>query len=249
MKSFLLLVLSGLPSLLVAQTEMTKSIPTQAGQPVTMKFADPERVSVEVWEKSTIEIVASVSINRGENDDAFQIDADDTGEALNIATSVKNKEALPERITIRHGGQDYYFNTDDQSHPDVQAFLEEHGRDNIQWISHGPAIAITVKVFVPKDLDLQINSKFGLIEMKGTTRSLAMHSQHGGLDLAVSPTAALDLAVDCDWGEVYTDLDVNVLPTEQGEMLKAQQFVARLNGGGPAVRLTSEHGNVYLRAL
>ena len=250
MKFFVLLSCLMLPVLLRAQTNVTKSLETRAGQPVIMTFAQPEQISIEVWEKETIEIEARVSINRGENDDAFQINADDTGDALTIATEIVGKEDLPERITIHYGGQDHYFNTEDWSHPDVQAFLDEHGQENVQWTSHGPVIEITVRVFVPKNIALEVTSKFGLVEMKGVTRSLTMNSKHGGLDLAVPPTSpGLDFEVECDWGEVYTDLDLDIAPTEEGTMLKSQQFTATLNGGGPPVRLISKHGNVYLRAL
>jgi hypothetical protein len=238
-----------LPGLLFGQRNVTRSIETSAGQQVTMTFAHPEQISIEVWDQQTIEIAANVSINMGENDDAFQINVDNSGDILDISTEIAGKEELPERIVIRHGGQDHYFKTGDWSHPDVQAFLNEHGRENIQWMSHGPVMDIAVKIFVPGNIDLNITSKFGLIEMKGVTRSLTINSKHGGLDLAVPQSTGYDFRIDCDWGEVYTNLNLEVAPTEHGKALKAEKIEAKLNGGGKPVHLISEHGNVYLRAL
>ncbi len=238
-----------LPELLLSQTLVTESVETRAGQSVVMRFDDPEQVAIEVWNRPTIKLEASVLINSGENDDAFQITVDTTDEMLSVSTGIRGKEDLPEKIVIHYGDQDHYFNTGDWSHPDVQAFLEKYGRENIQWMSHGPIIAITVKVFVPESIELEVMSKFGLVEMQGVTRSLAIHSEHGGLDLAVAPTARYDFGIACAWGEVYTNLDLDIASTRRGHMLKAEQFVAKLNGGGPPVRLVSEHGNVYLRAL
>ena len=250
MKFLLSLLLLTLPVLLWGQTTVTKSVATRAEQPVTMTFTYPEQIKVEVWDKETVEVEANVSINRGENDDAFRINVDETGNALAISTEIVDRDELPERIMIHHGGQDHYFNTSDWSDPNVQAFLDQHGKENIQWTSHGPLIDILVKVFVPKNVDLKITSKFGLIEMKGITRSLTMDAKHGGLDLAVpSTTSGLAFEVACDWGEVYTDLDLDIVSSGEGRMLKDQQFTATLNGGGQPVRLISKHGNIYLRAL
>jgi hypothetical protein len=238
-----------LPGLLLGQRNVTRSVETRAGQQVVMRFAHPEQISIEVWEQETIDIAATVSINMGENDDAFQINVDDAGNLLNISTEIAGKEELPERIVIHHNGQDHYFKTGDWSHPDVQAFLNEHGRENIQWMSHGPIMDIAIKIFVPENIALEVTSKFGLIEMKGVTRSLTINSKHGGLDLAVPPSTGYDFNIDCDWGEVYTNLDLEVAPTEHGRALKAEKIEAKLNGGGNPVHLISEHGNVYLRAL
>jgi hypothetical protein len=85
--------------------------------------------------------------------------------------------------------------------------------------------------------------------MKGAPRALTINSKHGGLDLAVPQTTGYDFNIDCDWGEVYTNLDLEIAPTEHGKALKAEKIEAKLNGGGKPVHLVSKHGNVYLRAL
>ena len=249
MKYLFIFLLLMLPGLVLGQRNVTRSIETRAGQQVEMTFAYPEQINIEVWEQETVEIAATVSINMGENDDAFQINVNDSGNILAVSTEISGKEELPERIVIRHGGQDHYFKTGDWSHPDVQAFLNEHGRENIQWMSHGPVMDIAIKIFVPGNIDLSVTSKFGLIEMKGVPRSLTINSKHGGLDLAVPPSTGYDFSIDCDWGEVYTNLDLEMEPTEHGKALKAEKIEAKLNGGGNPVHLISKHGNVYLRAL
>ena len=248
MKTILLLFLM-LPGCLFGQTQTSQSIDTRAGQSVSMTFEDAAPIRIEVWEQNTIRVDASVSINAGENDDAFQIKVDDRADALKVSTEIVGKKDLPERIMLHYQDQDHYFTTGDWSHPDVQAFLEKHGRENMQWMSHGPLINIALTVYVPKNIDLHVTSTFGLIEMQGVTQSLTASSEHGGLDLSVPSSASYDFGIECEWGEVYTNLNLEVVPTNQGRMLKAEQFVATLNGGGPTIRLTSEHGNVYLRAL
>lgn len=249
MKNILILPLLLFSELLLSQTLVTESIPTQAEQPVIMRFDDPEQVVIEVWNQSTIKVEASVSINHGENDDAFRINTDRTGDALNVSTEIVGRKDLPEKIVIHHADQDHYFDTEDWSHPDVQAFLKKYGRENMQWMSHGSIIDIQMKVFVPENIALEVRSKFGLVEMQGVTRSLALRSEHGGLDLAVPSTARYDFGIACEWGEVYTNLELDIESAKPGKMLKAERFVAKLNGGGTPVRLVSEHGNVYLRAL
>lgn len=251
MKYQLLLSLLILPIILPAQRTVTQSVPVQSGQSVELNFDYPEQVSIEIGDQPSIEIEAAVSINMGENDEAFRFNVDDAGDQLRISTEIVNREDLPERIVIRHEGQDHYFQTDDWDDPNVQAFLRENGRENIQWMSHGPDIDISVKIRVPRSIELKVNSKFGLVEMKGVTRSLTIHAKHGGLDLAVSPTTSYDFAIDCNWGEVYTDLDLDVATEGKDQLrsLRAEKFVAKLNGGGSPVTLISEHGNVYLRAM
>jgi len=55
----------------------------------------------------------------------------------------------------------------------------------------------------------------------------------------------MDFNIKSDWGEIYTDLDLNF---DKTEIRKWTEFSCNLNGGGDTMAsLESKHGNIYLR--
>ena len=57
----------------VAQTKIEKSIPIRSGQKLVLNFDYPE-LTLQTWDKNEVLIKGVVSINRGENDSAFDLD-------------------------------------------------------------------------------------------------------------------------------------------------------------------------------
>ena len=60
--------------LLTAQSTVTKTYPVKAGETVELNFDYPKIVRVSTWDKNEVSIVAKVSINDGQNDDAFVLE-------------------------------------------------------------------------------------------------------------------------------------------------------------------------------
>ena len=71
------------PITVLAQTVINRTYPVKAGQHLLLKFDYPV-VRISTWDKNEVSITAKVSINDGENDDAFVLKDETTDGTLKI---------------------------------------------------------------------------------------------------------------------------------------------------------------------
>ena len=109
MKSPLFILLGLFAGTLAAQTAINKTVSVQSGQKIRMNFDYPELIKVSTWDKNEISIQCSVSINNGENDDAYKLDITTEGNSISIRNEIKNMEDLPHRITVIRDGEKTVF--------------------------------------------------------------------------------------------------------------------------------------------
>ena len=144
-----------------AQTPITKTIAVQPGQKIRMTFDYPELIKVTTWSKNEISITGEVSINGGENDDAFSLEASTSGSEVSVTGEIRNLKSLPHRVTIWHDGQKMSF----KSKADYRKYAEEHGR-NYESMNWGTDIDIFLEIKVPENMQTNILSTYGTIEIK-----------------------------------------------------------------------------------
>src|SRR5687767_13991149 len=92
-----------------AQTPINKTIPVKTGQKISMRFDYPELIKVSTWDKNEVSVQGSVSINNGENDDAFELITSESGGTITIKNEIRNMKDIPHRITIRDGSEKIVF--------------------------------------------------------------------------------------------------------------------------------------------
>jgi len=224
-----------------AQTAINKSIPFQPGQKVTMHFDYPELIRVSTWDKNEISVQGTVSINSGENDDAFVLDMTSTGNEVNIKNEIRNMKNLPHRITVYRDGQKIVFR-------DKEAFKKyqnEHGR-NFQSHSEGIDMDIVLEIKVPRNAETRVESVYGTVEIKNFSGPLSVTSTYGGVDAALTERTTGEITAETNYGEIYTNLDAKF----GGEKFKNENFhtlVSATPGNGPKCSFESKYGNVYLR--
>src|SRR6188768_718166 len=100
MRTCIGIMMSLFTGVLVAQTPVNKSYPVSGGQKINFHFDYPELVKISTWDKNEISIEGVVSINGGENDDAFELTQSISGNTISIENRIKGMKSLPQRITI-----------------------------------------------------------------------------------------------------------------------------------------------------
>ena len=140
MKSILVLAMAMIiPLKDYGQTAVNKVIPVKPGQKIEMHFDYPELVKVSTWDKNEISIQGTVSINAGENDDAFELLTSSTGNSVSIRNEIKNMKDLPHRITIVDGAQKIVFRNKEE----LKKYQAEHGKNmiaHVVWIRNGHCV-------------------------------------------------------------------------------------------------------------
>lgn len=228
-----------------AQTTLEERIQTRPGQKVNMSFKYPGLIKVKTGDQNEILIKANVSLNMGNNDDAFQLLNEEADGELEIRSEIHDYDLLPRYSIVKFQDKEYYFDGGWED-PDLKKFLDEHRGENISWITSGVAKDITLEITIPENIELNIYSRHGLIEIEDLPEKLTARSRHGGLDLSVPRNGNYNFRLMTRYGEILTNLDLEM---ERGSKEhKWTHIEAMLNGGGRQTILESRHGNIYLRA-
>ena len=223
--------------------------PLSGGQSIKLDFRDANIIDVRGWDQEFVRVEPRVKINLGQNDDAYKVTSELSGGQLYIQGFIEGKEDLPEIIQIKKDDQLYHFMTDDWNSPEIQKFYEEQGEAGVQWVTHGVAWEIDLTISVPKELELLITSRHGLIDVEGFEGTLTADSRHGGVDVALTANASHRINLSTKWGEIFSNLDLQ-FETRQFPQKGSDWNVVKAHVNsqeGSLFTLKSRHGNIYLR--
>ena len=225
-----------------AQTQLSKSIPVQSGQKINMHFDYPELVRISTWDRNEISVQGTVSINAGENDDAFILESAVNGNVVDVRAFIKDMKSLPQRITVVRDGQKIMFRTK----ADLKKYQEEHGTgyNNMSW---GADIDIQLEIKVPKGTETRVESVYGMVEIKNFSGPLTVEATYGGVDVALAERAAGEIIAETNYGEIYTNLDTKFSGNGEFKNRDFHTYVTAKPGSGPRYSFESKYGNVYIR--
>ena len=239
MRILILILITFVTGSLVAQTPVTKSFATSAGQKILLRFDYPELINVSTWEKNEISVTGKVSINGGESDDAFELTQSVSGNTVIVESRIKDLKNLPHRITVKHGEEKITFKTKE----DFEKYAEQHGRD-FNFTSHGVEIDVTLEIKVPRNMETKIEATYGIVEIKDFAGPLTVDATYGGVDVVVQTKTTGELIAETGYGQIYSNLD---LKFSGGEFEDFHTQVSIKPGTGPRYSFESKYGNVYLR--
>lgn len=88
-------------------------------------------------------------------------------------------------------------------------------------------------------------------------KPMAFSNVNGDIDITLPAEAGLSTRMKSEWGEVYTDFDVDI---QSGDNIRRDDsdsgifkvavnswIVGEINGGGPEMMIRALHGNIYVR--
>jgi hypothetical protein len=235
---FMIMILLVVGQVVLAQTPVNKSFPVQAGQKLDLYFDHPELMKVSTWDKNEVAITGTVSINNGENDDAFGLTSSASAGVLSIRGEMINLKSLPQRITIYRDGQKITFKNKEE----YKKYTAESGRD-YNMMSTGVDIDITLEIKVPKGMATNFRSVYGMVEVLNFDGPIDVTSTYGGVDASLNASRTGELSAETNYGTIYSNLDVKFTGEEKNFYIS----VTAKPGSGPRQSFESKYGNVYLR--
>jgi hypothetical protein len=244
MKINILFVIVGLiiPVKEYAQTAINKSIAVKPGQNIVMHFDYPELVRVSTWDKNEVSIQGTVSINNGENDNAFTLDLSTSGNTVNIRNQIADMKNLPRFYTIKDGTQTITFKNKEE----LDKYKQQTGKSKFDMTSNGVDIEIVLEIKVPRNIDTRVESVYGTVEIKEFTGPLSVTSTYGAVDAALVEKATGELVAETNYGEIFTNLDTK-FGNMNGKDEHFHTYVSAKPGNGPRYSFESKYGNVYIR--
>jgi hypothetical protein len=231
-----------IPATQYAQTAINKTIPAQPGQTIVMHFDYPDLIQVSTWDKNEISITGTVSINSGENDDAFELFTSASGGTISIRNEIKNMKSIPQRITVIDGTQKIMFKNKEE----LRKYESEHGKRKYDMQSWGVDMDILIEIKIPRNMQTRIESVYGMVEIKNFVGPLTVDATYGGVDAALNEKNAGEIIAETNYGEIYSNLDVK-FGGEDSRQEDFHTYVSAKPGKGPTYSFDSKYGNVYLR--
>jgi hypothetical protein len=224
-----------------AQTAINKSIAVKPGQNIVMHFDYPELVRVSTWDKNEVSIQGTVSINNGENDNAFTLDLSVSGNTVNIRSQIADMKNLPRFYTIKDGTQTITFKNKEE----LDKYKQQTGKSKFDMMSNGVDIEIVLEIKVPRNTDTRVESVYGTVEIKEFTGPLSVTSTYGAVDAALVEKATGELVAETNYGEIFTNLEAKFGCMDKDEHFHT--YVSAKPGNGPRYSFESKYGNVYIR--
>ncbi|HZY82040.1 MAG TPA: hypothetical protein VFE50_21095 [Cyclobacteriaceae bacterium] len=223
-----------------AQTRIDKTVPATKGQTLRLSFDYPELVKISTWDKNEVSVTGTVSINGGENDDAFNLDIKTSSNTIYIRNEIKNMDGIPQRVTINEGGTKIVF----KSKSEWRKYQEEHGKSNN--VNMGIDMDILLEIKVPRNMETNVECTYGLVEIHDFVGPLSVQATYGGVDASLIEKNVGELIAETNYGNIYSNLDMEVNKDQARE--EDFHILVRANpGNGPKYRFESPYGNVYLR--
>jgi hypothetical protein len=241
-KIFVIAMLMIVSSKDYAQTPVNKVLPVKGGQKISMRFDYPELVRISTWDKNEISIQGTVSINGGENDDAFELITSTDGNVVSVKNEIKNMKNLPHRITVHDGAQKIVFRNKEE----MKKYQQENGVISYNRVSYGLEMEIVLDIKIPRNTETDIESVYGMVEVKDFVGPLSVVATYGGVDAALAERTVGEIIAETNHGEIYTNLDTKFTgeASRQGDF---HTYVSAKPGNGPTYTFDSKYGNVYLR--
>lgn len=224
---------------LQAQQSITKTYPVKPNQAIEFSFDYPQIVKLSTWDKPEISITASVSINNGDNNDAFQLLETTNGNTLTIKNIIKDLDKLPKRYTVIHEGKkSVYFSKEDFTTmtKDIKG---------ARSYSEGVEMEITLDIKVPQSqLSTFVKAKYGIVELVNYNAPIKVDATYGGIDASVNEASTGKLSATTHYGQIFSNLTLNITDKEEKDFYTS---ITTALGKGPAYALKSTYGNLYLR--
>ncbi len=222
-----------------AQTKLNRSYPVKPGQQVALDFDYPKIVRVSTWDKNEVSVTAQVSINDGENDAAFILEDKTTDGTISISNRIKDMDQLPRRYTVIQDGKKTVYRSKDE----YREFVGKLGNSH-RITSNGVDMEITLDIKIPANTATHINAKYGIVELVGFNAPATVNAPYGGIDATVSQASTGKLTATTHYGQIFTNLDLKLTDKQERDFYTS---ISAEPGNGPAYKLTSTYGNLYLR--
>lgn len=268
MKTFYFLIITLLLSIsLEAQTDINKSFQASGLTILKGDFTWGD-VTISNWNENRIEITGTVSINNGENDDAFRLDTEQSGGTLSIRSYVKDLDQLPKMVTVVHEGKKYSFKKDGNYKKQLNQLKEDLGVENFNTYNNGVDLDIKLQIKLPANVKLELASTYGGVDLDKCSNSMNIQNTYGPInavfdnrtmpeadlestysfvDVTVPANANLDVVMHTNYGSLFTDLDVNIDKAASKEKAFYNKVVGKVNQGGAALKMKATYNNIYLR--
>lgn len=259
------LVLFG--TVLFSQSNFDKSWPLSGINKIKAQFEWGD-ITVKNWNGNELKVIGMVSVNLGENDDAFALEFDRNGDVLEIHSTIKDWKSLPQYLTIFKGAEKSYIKVGSENNIDWPSIKDKH-REAGQSYSVGILVDIKLTILVPAVQELIMTTEYGSMEVLACKNPLNLKSIYGHLiatldarqgkypcnlestysfvDVSIPDDAEYELSLLTNHGQIFSNFDIDIDYNSSIDKIFESKVAGHINNGGAPLSIQATYDNVYLR--
>ncbi|MDF9800996.1 hypothetical protein OKW21_006259 [Catalinimonas alkaloidigena] len=212
---------------LYAQKIVERRLEYSPGQKIVFDLPIGKSIVLHGWDKNEVSLTATIDINSNRLNEAYQLEVQE-GEALTFTADL-DEDILKGGKAIDCGeGKASYVSYNDKEQVVVCAY--------IHYVINVPRAAI-----------LQLKTISADIEAKGLEGDTEIKSISGFIDFNWQERQEAELALKSITGELYTDLDFDILNKKDMPQTVGYTLKGQIGDGGRRLALETISSDIYLR--
>jgi len=242
MKKIIIIFLLAISFSLVKGQNIEKSYQLGNNEKLSLEFEYPELVKISTWNKQEVLIKAKVLINNMDATEDFILSENRSSNQLVISSKLRNKDKY----------KNNYITVADDKDDDEPVTVNRNGKsitigDKGKTYYHGTQIEIVLEISLPKNAVVDVDAKYGMVEVLSAPKDLVVYAKYGGADVKIDEAGLKQLKASTSWGQIFSNLDSRL--SVSGDDMLGKNMRAEFNGskGANSVRVETEFGNVFLR--
>ena len=242
MKQIITILLFTISLSLVKGQNIEKSYSLGNNEKLSLEFEYPELVKISTWDKQEVLIKAKVLINNMDATEDFILSDKRSSNQLVISSRLKNMNKYKNNyVRVAHGKDD-----------DESVTVSRNGKNITvgnkgKTYYNGTEIEIVLEITLPKNARVDVEAKYGMVEVLSVPKDLAVYAKFGGADVKIDEVALKQLRASTSWGQIFSNLNSNLKLTGDDMLGKDMRAEFDNSGGANSVRIETEFGNVFLR--
>lgn len=219
-----------------------KTYQLSANEKLSLDFEYPELVKISTWDKQEVLIKAKVLINNQDATEDFTLSENRSSNQLVISSHLKNKDKY----------ENNYITVADDEDDDESVIVSRSGKtitigDKGKRYYSGTRIEIEVEITLPKNAVVDVEAKYGMVEVLSAPKDLVVFAKYGGADVKIDEVGLKQLRATTSWGQIFSNLSSKLSITGDDMLGKSMRVEFDSSKGANSVRVESEYGNVFLR--
>ncbi len=226
---------------LFGQRTISETYDLKSFKKLDLEFEYPQLIKVKVWDQPQVKIEGTVDIALGQHDDAFELSLSQKGDWFKIKSNIKDMKKWSRNIIFHDSDHDQTMVTS----RDGQTIIT--GSDGKFKYKNGVLVDIELIITIPKNLDVRLDARYGMVEVLESPRQLEVEARYGGIDITIDESELQELEARTQWGQIFSDLKLPIKvggEDKMGQWMKAQ---IDLKKGHQRMTVESQYGNVFLR--
>lgn len=263
MKCFLAIAAFILPVILSSQDGIRKVQSTKGIDKIYIDFEYGD-LKIEYSDQDEIILDGEVLINGEVNEKPFSFDIIKEGNKLTLKSKADLSDIKKTVTIVKEDGSKIYIR-------DKEMNITNSDDDDIKYVNYGTEVDAKFTIKIPKNKELQVQSKYGNIILKDyfegmninntygaieatfknitSEPSFYLHSKYDHVDVTISEKSKSSIELKTDYGKIYSDMNIkpNLDLKNQDRPKFGDRIVSQLNPGNGKIKLVSNYDNIYLR--